>query len=160
MEAGEERILLKTPSWSSLSLDGTLLSLTTACENTHWQPVLENAKKATRAYNDQHKKTMITYNNWELYYYTIIKLNVTTVSLQTKIPSWDVCMYIAVSLLGGNLKGGCGWETGQDRTVSSYCTAWGLSVTAHVWTLPIPLEAAWAPTPYITVPVQPVWLKS
>ena len=65
--AGEERIFSlinknKTPSRSSLKLDGTLSSLITV--KTHienplqWQPsktLLEKAKKATRAYNDKHK---------------------------------------------------------------------------------------------------------
>ena len=66
--AGEERIFSlinknKTPSRSSLNLDGSLSSLITV--KTHietplqWKPsasVLENAKKATKFYNDQHKK--------------------------------------------------------------------------------------------------------
>ena len=66
--AGEERIFSlinknKTPSRSSLNLDGTLSSLITV--KTHierpleWKPsasVLENAKKATKVYNNQHKK--------------------------------------------------------------------------------------------------------
>jgi len=66
--AGEERIFSlinknKTPSRSFLKLDGTLSSLITV--KTHidnplqWQPsktLLEKAKKATRAYNDKHKR--------------------------------------------------------------------------------------------------------
>ena len=67
--AGEERIFSlinknKTPSRSSLGLDGTLSSLITV--KTHieklleWKPsasILENAKKATRIYNIQHRRT-------------------------------------------------------------------------------------------------------
>ena len=66
--AGEERIFSlinknKTPSRSSLSLDGTLSSIVTV--KTHvenplqWQPseaLLEKAKHATVEYNKQHKK--------------------------------------------------------------------------------------------------------
>ena len=65
--AGEERIFSlinknKTPSRISLNLDGSLSSLITF--KTHierpiqWKPasVLENARKATKFYNDQHKK--------------------------------------------------------------------------------------------------------
>ena len=66
--AGEERIFSlinknKTPSRSSLNLDGTLSSLITV--KTHiekpleWKPsasILESAKKATKRYNEQHKK--------------------------------------------------------------------------------------------------------
>ena len=64
--AGEERIFSlinknKTPTRSSLKLDGTLSSLIAV--KTHidnplqWQlskTLLEKAKKATRAYNDKH----------------------------------------------------------------------------------------------------------
>ena len=67
--AGEERIFSlinknKTPTRSSLSLDGSLSSLVTV--KTHidrpleWKPtasVLENAKKATKTYNEQHRNT-------------------------------------------------------------------------------------------------------
>ena len=66
--AGEERIFSlsnknKTPSRSSLNLDGSLSSLISV--KTHierplqWKPsasLLENAKKITKFYNDQHKK--------------------------------------------------------------------------------------------------------
>ena len=66
--AGEERVFSlinknKTPSRSSLKLDGTLSSLITV--KTHivsplqWTPsttVLEKDKRATKVYNDQHKK--------------------------------------------------------------------------------------------------------
>ena len=66
--AGEERIFSlinknKTPSRSSLKLDGTLSSLITV--KTHiegplqWTPsttVLEKVKRATKIYNNQHKK--------------------------------------------------------------------------------------------------------
>ena len=65
--AGEERIFFlinknKTPSRSSLQLNGTLSSLIVI--KTHidnplkWEPsnaVIEKAKHATRTYNDQHK---------------------------------------------------------------------------------------------------------
>ena len=53
----------KTPSRSSLNLDGSLSSLISV--KTHierplqWKPsasLLENAKKVTKFYNDQHKK--------------------------------------------------------------------------------------------------------
>ena len=64
--AGEERIFSlinknKTPSRSSLKLDGTLSSLIivkTHIENpVEWKPLealIEKAKKATKVYNDQH----------------------------------------------------------------------------------------------------------
>ena len=66
--AGEERIFSlsnknKTPSRSSLNLDGSLSSLISV--KTHierplqWKPsasLLENAKKVKKNYNDQHKK--------------------------------------------------------------------------------------------------------
>ena len=66
--AGEERIFSlinknKTPSRSSLGLDGTLSSLITVktyiVKPLEWKPstsVLENAKKATRTYNIQHRR--------------------------------------------------------------------------------------------------------
>ena len=67
--AGEERIFSlvsknKTPSRSSLKLDGTLSSLITV--KTHiedpknWQPpktLLEKAKKVTKIYNDRQKSS-------------------------------------------------------------------------------------------------------
>ena len=66
--AGEERIFSlinknETPTQSSMNLDGSLSSLITV--KTHieqpleWKPspsVLEHAKKATKVYNDQHRK--------------------------------------------------------------------------------------------------------
>ena len=66
--AGEERIFSmikknKTPDRNSLRLDGTLSSLMVV--KTHvedplkWKPsvtLLDSAKKATKAYNDQHSK--------------------------------------------------------------------------------------------------------
>ena len=66
--AGEERIFSlinknKTPSRSSLNLDGTLSSLIVV--KTHidnplqWKPSesqIQKAKKATKEYNDQHKR--------------------------------------------------------------------------------------------------------
>ena len=69
--AGEERIHVlsyinknKTPSRSSLRLDGTLSALIlvkTHIENPlNWEPtkdLVEKAKKATRLYNDKHKST-------------------------------------------------------------------------------------------------------
>ena len=63
--AGEERIFSyvtknKTPSRSSLQLDGTLSSiLTTKTDPLNWKPtteIIEKAKKATREYNTEHSK--------------------------------------------------------------------------------------------------------
>ena len=66
--AGEERIFSmirknKTPDRSSLRLDGTLSSLmvvkTHVEDPLQWKPsvtLIDSAKKATKAYNDQHRK--------------------------------------------------------------------------------------------------------
>ena len=69
--AGEERIFSlinknKTPSRSSLGLDGTLSSLTVAKTHVqdplYWQPsmpIVQKAKKATKLYNDEHKSKRV-----------------------------------------------------------------------------------------------------
>ena len=67
--AGEERIFSlinknKTPSRSSLKLNGTLssiITLKTHIENPlQWEPtssLIQKAKKATKSYNDKHKSS-------------------------------------------------------------------------------------------------------